>query len=254
MINMYKKRRANNTVLNLPSVYVRLLKEIPKSILLKWNRSTLQNSKYPPVVCSHLRLHYGCLSLGYNKRGRQTPHPIIGWAAVFPVMHGIAPYWVTNVHTRTQEHLNCSFVWMGASVAMATAVVSSLPLRKPNVTRGLSKTCLIRTNQWTNSFFRKHRSMCLPNELSPMSPPFWLALLIKGHHTKDYLLLYPVDSFIIRHLPQNKSTLLYSDWKHFFPHFWCLKWGLYNGGTHENTLGNPNMYTVNVVMQFNRVR
>lgn len=212
---MYKKCTANNASLNLLPVYICLLKETPKSILLKWNRSTVQNSKYPPVVCSHTWLHYGCLSLGSNERGRHTPHPTIGWPALSPVIHhGIVPHWVTNVHTRTQEHLNCSFVWMGASVAMATTAVSSLPLRKPNVTRGLSKTCPIRTNQWTNSFFRKHRSMYLPNELFPISPPFWPALLIKGHQTKDYLLLYPLDSFIIRCLPQNKSTPLYSDRKH----------------------------------------
>lgn len=211
---MYRKRTANNTALSLLPVYVCLLKETPKSILLKWNRSTLQNSKYPPVVCSHTWLHYGCLSQGSNERDRQSPHPLIGWPALSPVIHGIVPYWVTSVHTRTQEHLSCSFVWMGASVAMATTAVSSLPLRKHDVTRGLSETCLIRTNQWTNSFFRTHRSMYLPNELFPISPPFWLALLIKGHHTKDYLLLYPLDSFIIRRLPQNKNTPLYSDRKH----------------------------------------
>lgn len=111
-------------------------------------------------------------------------------------------------HTRTQEHLNCSFVWNGASVVMAIAAVSLLPLRNPDVNRGLSETGPIRTNQWNNAFFRKHRSMYLPNELFPISLPFLSALLIKGHLTRDYLLLCSLDSSII--YPKTKARALTS--------------------------------------------
>lgn len=47
----------------------------------------------------------------------------------------------------------------------------------------------------------------LTNEPFLIPPPLFLhALPIKGHHTKDCLLLYPLNSFIIRHSPQNNST------------------------------------------------
>lgn len=94
---------------------------------------------------------HGCPSLGSNRDG--SHHWLASPVTRNTWHHGILGHQYPN----PSSMWTAFFVWMGASVVKVTTTVSLPPLRNPMWPGGLSKTCLIRSNHWTDAFFRKHR-------------------------------------------------------------------------------------------------